>query len=234
MRSTAISHPSASRSLADKPLVIGLTGNIGTGKSTVSGILAGLGALIIDADQVAHRVMEPSQPAYQAIIAEFGQEIAPEGGSIDRRLLGQIVFTDPAALARLEAIVHPAVYRQVKELVQESVEPVVVIEAIKLLEAGLSLQLCDVVWVVTAPREEQIERLIRTRDLSRAEAMLRIDAQPPQPDKVAQADVVIRNAGSLEQLHQQVMAAWQQVLVVLDQAGNKVSKEPDEDPTKPV
>ena len=234
MRNTAISHPSVGRSLADKPLVIGLTGNIGTGKSTVSGLLAGLGALIIDADQVAHLVMEPGQPAYQAIIAEFGQEIAPEGGSIDRRLLGQIVFTDPAALARLEAIVHPAVYRQVKELVQESVEPVVVIEAIKLLEAGLSLQLCDMVWVVTAPREEQIERLIRTRDLSRAEAVLRIDAQPPQSDKVAQADVVVENAGSLDQLHQQVMAAWQQVLVELEQAGKKVSKEPDEDPAKPV
>jgi dephospho-CoA kinase len=212
LQNTAISELSTGQSRASRPLVIGLTGNIGTGKSTVAGILADLGALIVDADQVAHRVMEPGQPAYRAVIAEFGQEVAPQGGFIDRQVLGQIVFSDPAALARLDEIVHPAVYQQVRRLVENAIEPVVVIEAIKLLEAGLSLRLCDQVWVVIAPRERQIERLMRTRDLSRAEAVLRIDAQPPQSEKVAQADVVIENAGSLDQLEIRVLTVWQQRL----------------------
>lgn len=189
--------------------VIGLTGNIGVGKSTVMALLAGLGAAGIDADKVAHQVMEPGQPAYQQIVARFGPPIAPEGGPVDRLRLGQIVFTDPAALADLEAIVHPAVFAVIQRRVAEAAAPVVVIEAIKLLEAGLSRQLCQQVWVVTAPREQQIQRLMQTRGLSEAEAALRIDAQPPQADKIAQADVVIDNSGSLEDVRVQVERAWQ-------------------------
>lgn len=190
-------------------LVIGLTGNIGTGKSTVMHQLAALGAVVVDADQVAHRVMEPGQPAYQAIVDAFGAEIAPRGGPVDRVRLGQIVFADPQALARLEAIVHPAVYQAISRTVAEAQAPVVVIEAIKLLEAGLSLRLCDAVWVVTAPREQQIRRLMASRGLSQEEATLRIDAQPPQETKAARADVVIDNSGTLEDLQDQVLRAWQ-------------------------
>lgn len=189
--------------------VIGLTGNIGVGKSTVMALLAGLGAVGIDADKVAHQVMEPGQPAYQQIVARFGLSIAPDGGPIDRGRLGQIVFTDPAALADLEAIVHPAVFEVIQRRVAEASAPVVVIEAIKLLEAGLSRQLCQQVWVVAAPREQQILRLMQTRGLSEAEAALRIDAQPPQAEKIAQADVVIDNSGSLEAVRVQVERAWQ-------------------------
>ena len=189
--------------------VIGLTGNIGVGKSTVMDLLAGLGAAGIDADKVAHQVMEPGQPAYEQIVARFGPLIAPDGGPIDRLRLGQIVFTDPAALADLEAIVHPAVFQVIQRRVAEAGAPVVVIEAIKLLEAGLSRQLCQQVWVVTAPREQQIQRLMDSRGLSEAEAVLRIDAQPPQADKAAQADVVIDNGGSLEAAREQVERAWQ-------------------------
>lgn len=189
-------------------LVIGLTGNIGVGKSTVMAMLAGLGAVGIDADKVAHQVMEPGQPAYAPIIARFGPQIAPEHGPIDRLRLGQIVFSDPAALADLEAIVHPAVFQVIQRRVDEADAPVVVIEAIKLLEAGLSRQLCQQVWVVTAPRAQQIQRLMQTRGLSEAEATLRIDAQPPQADKIAQADVVIDNGGSLEDVRAQVERAW--------------------------
>ncbi len=190
-------------------IVIGLTGNIGVGKSTVMALLAGLGAVGIDADKVAHQVMEPGQPAYQQIMARFGRQIAPDGGPIDRLRLGQIVFSDPAALADLEAIVHPAVFQVIQRRVAEADAPVVVIEAIKLLEAGFSRQLCQQVWVVTAPREQQIQRLLQTRGLSEAEAALRIDAQPPQAAKIAQADVVIDNSGGLEDVRVQVERAWQ-------------------------
>jgi dephospho-CoA kinase len=191
-----------------KKTVIGLTGNIGVGKSTVMALLAGLGAAGIDADKVAHQVMEPGQPAYQQIVARFGRQIAPGGGPIDRLRLGQIVFTDPAALADLEAIVHPAVFRVIQRRVAEAGASVVVIEAIKLLEAGLSRQLCQQVWVITAPRELQIQRLMQTRGLSEAEAALRIDAQPSQAEKIAQADVVIDNGGSLDEVRAQVERAW--------------------------
>jgi dephospho-CoA kinase len=189
-------------------IVIGLTGNIGVGKSTVMALLAELGAVGIDADKVAHQVMEPGQPAYEEVVARFGRQIAPDGGPIDRPRLGQIVFTDPAALADLEAIVHPAVFQVIQRRVAEADAPVIVIEAIKLLEAGLSRQLCQQVWVVTAPREQQIRRLMRSRNLSEAEAILRIDAQPPQAEKVAQADVVIENDGSLEAVRERVERAW--------------------------
>jgi dephospho-CoA kinase len=189
-------------------LVVGLTGNIGTGKSTVMAILAELGAAGIDADKVAHQVMLPGEPAYAQIVAEFGPELAPNGGPIDRARLGQIVFSDPAALARLEAIVHPAVAQRIQQVVADAQAPVVVIEAIKLLEAGLSVQLCDTVWVVTTPRAVQIQRLMATRGLSEAEAILRIDAQPPQEEKIARADVVIDNSGSLDDVRRQVENAW--------------------------
>ena len=193
----------------DSKIVIGLTGNIGTGKSTVMGMLAELGAAGIDADKVAHDVVAPGEPAYTRVLADFGPEIAPNGGAIDRARLGQIVFSSPTALARLEAIVHPAVSQRISQLVAEAKAPLVVIEAIKLLEAGLSVQLCSQVWVVTAPRAEQIQRLIATRGLSEQEAILRIDAQPPQEEKVARADVVIDNSGSLADVRRQVEHAWQ-------------------------
>ncbi len=189
-------------------LVIGLTGNIATGKSAVAQMLTELGADVIDADRVAHQVMEPVQPAYADIVAAFGDDIAPAGGPINRARLGEIVFADPNALARLEALVHPAVGRRITELVASSTADVVVIEAIKLLEAGLSLRLCDEVWVVTAPRAAQLSRLMETRGLSHDEAVLRIDAQPSQEVKIAQADVVIDNDGDLDVLRRAVERAW--------------------------
>lgn len=193
-------------------VVIGLTGNIGVGKSTVMTMLAELGAKTIDADRVAHQVMEPGQPAYAQIIAAFGPEVAPAGGPIDRYRLGQVVFSNPEALARLEQIVHPAVFVHIQRLLRETTARVAVIEAIKLLEAGLSIQLCDTVWVVTAPREQQIERLMRFRGLSYGEAVLRIEAQPPQAEKAARADVVIENGGSPEETRLQVQRAWQNLV----------------------
>ncbi len=192
--------------------VIGLTGNIATGKSTVGRLLADLGAQVIDADQVAHAVMRRGRTAWQEVVLAFGLAVLGPDGEIDRRKLGAIVFRDPAALRRLEDIVHPAVRAAMRACTRRSQAPVVVYEAIKLLESGAAED-CDAVWVVTCPRAVQVERLMRTRGLSRAEAELRIDAQPPPEEKLARADVVITNDGSLEETRQQVERAWRETVV---------------------
>jgi dephospho-CoA kinase len=218
--------------------LIGLTGNIACGKSSVLAMLADLGAWVIDADRVTHELQQPGQPVYAAIVDAFGPGIlASPGGPIDRRALGAIVFADPAALRRLEQIVHPAVHARIEDWLKEVGQeqrtenkeqndehvaandahhplahpltrpPVAVIDAIKLLESGWK-PLCDAIWVVTCRPEQQIERLMTTRGMSEAEARTRLSAQPPQAEKVAQADVVIDNSGTLEQTRQQVEAAW--------------------------
>ncbi len=147
--------------------LIGLTGNIATGKSLVAQMLAELGARVIDADQVAHAVMLPGGPAYDAVVEAFGSVILSEadGGTIDRSLLGAIVFGDPAALRRLERVVHPATIAAVNRLIAAAAEQVVVVEAIKLIEAGMHRRY-EALWVVTAPRDVQIARLMAIRGLS--------------------------------------------------------------------
>lgn len=205
----------------DRPCayLIGLTGNIATGKSSVANMLRHLGAQIIDADKIAHEVMRAGTPVWQQIVKTFGEEILAPDGEINRAKLGQIVFADPQALARLERIVHPAVIAEVDrriaqiatETAQESdAPPVIVVEAIKLIEAGMHRDY-DALWVVTCPPEEQKARLMRERNLSEAEADLRIRAQPPAAAKIALADVVIENSGSLEDTRHQVIAAWKTI-----------------------
>jgi dephospho-CoA kinase len=191
-------------------VLIGLTGNIATGKSEVARMLADLGARVIDADKVAHEVMCPDGPAYDQVVVAFGPGILAADGTIDRARLGAIVFRDPAALRRLEAAVHPATIAEVSRQIAVATEPVVVVEAIKLIEAGMH-RLYDALWVVTAPRWLQIARLVATRGLSEEEAALRVDAQPPQEQKAALADLVIVNDGNLDRLRQKVEAAWAQI-----------------------
>ena len=191
-------------------VVIGLTGNIATGKSTVARMLADLGADVIDADLVAHEVMLPGTPAHQAIIDHFGEAILAEDGTINRAALGAIVFAEPQALADLEALVHPAVKTVIQDQLSESDAPAAVVEAIKLLEAGLD-RYCDAIWVTTAPREVQLQRLMETRGLDRAQALQRIDAQPDPAIKIARADVVIDNAGVLAATRAQVERAWRAI-----------------------
>jgi dephospho-CoA kinase len=190
--------------------LIGLTGNIATGKSEVAQMLVRLGAHVIDADQVAHEVMQPGGPAYDAVIKTFGAGILATGGAIDRAKLGAIVFRDPDALRRLEAAVHPATIIEVGQRIVQASEPVVVVEAIKLIEAGMH-HAYDTLWVVTAPRPTQIARLMATRGLTEEEAALRVDAQPPQEEKAAVADLVIVNDGNLAELREKVEAAWAQI-----------------------
>jgi dephospho-CoA kinase len=187
--------------------VIGLTGNIATGKSTVMAMLARLGAFIIDADKLAHHLMRAGTPVHQRIVARFGAAVLAPSGEIDRARLGAIVFADAQALRDLEAIVHPAVVEETLALLRAATEPVAVVEAIKLLEAGME-RTCQAVWVVAAPRAQQVERLMRTRHLAQTEAELRIAAQPPTSAKVARADVVIDNGGALADTWAQVVRAW--------------------------
>jgi len=193
-----------------RPMLIGLTGNIATGKSVVARILAELGAHVIDADRVAHEMMAPAGPAYDAVVGAFGPAILAPDGAIDRGKLGAIVFRDPNALQRLEAAVHPATIAEVTRRITEASEPVVVVEAIKLIEAGMHRGY-DALWVVTAPRSLQIMRLVSTRGLTEEAAALRVDSQPPQEKKVAVADLVIANDSDLDALREKVKAAWSEI-----------------------
>ena len=190
--------------------VIGLTGNIATGKSTVAGMLRHLGAFVLDADGIAHQLMLPETEIYGRIVARFGRAIVAEDGTIDRAALGEIVFADPEALSDLEQIVHPGVVSETLSLLCAASASVAVVEAIKLLEADMHRH-SDAIWLVLSSREAQVERLMASRGLTQAQAALRIDAQPPVADKVACADVVIDNSGTLEATWAQVVDAWRRI-----------------------
>ncbi len=190
--------------------VIGLTGNIAVGKSVVRKMLEHLGAYGIDADQLAHRAIAKGAPGYKPVVETFGKWILKPDGEIDRMKLARLVFSDPDAMRQLEAIVHPLVLQAIDYLVRRSKRKVVVIEAIKLLETDLR-QWCDAIWVVDAPAELQLQRLIHKRGLRESEAYQRILAQPPQADKVAQADVVIHNDKDFETTWKQVLEAWKRI-----------------------
>jgi len=187
--------------------LLGLTGNIACGKSTVLRQLRELGAYVIDADELIHVILRKGGPAYEPVVAEFGPGILREDGEIDRRALAAIVFSDPEKLRKLEAIEHPIVRRVIDENIVDAPKPIVVLDAIKLIESGWADK-CDAVWVVTCRREQQMDRLITTRGYSREEAETRIDAQSPQQTKVDRADIVIDNSSTLEQTNAQVLAAW--------------------------
>ncbi len=190
--------------------VIGLTGNIGTGKSVVRKMLEHLGAYGIDADQLSHRAMAKGAPGYKPVVEMFGRWVVAADGQIDRARLGKIVFSEPAALTELERIIHPLVSQAVDMLVQRTSQPVIVIEAIKLLESDLRAA-CDSVWVTAAPPDVQLKRLMQARGMSEAEARQRITAQPPQAQKIAVAQVVIQNAGTFTETWKQVSAAYQKI-----------------------
>lgn len=191
--------------------VIGLTGNIATGKSVVRRMLEHLGAYGIDADALGHRAIAQGAPGYQPVLETFGRWILNSDGHIDRSKLARIVFADADALARLEAIVHPLVAQGVDLLVRRSRHQVIAIEAIKLIESNLRDQ-CDSIWVTYAPQEIQLARLMHKRNMSEATASQRISAQPLQEEKIGAADIVIRNDRSFEGTWQQVVTAWQKII----------------------
>jgi dephospho-CoA kinase len=187
--------------------IIGLTGNIATGKSVVRRMLEHLGAYTIDADALSHRVISRGAPGYQPVLDKFGNWLLDKDGQIDRSKLGRLVFSDEEALSQLEAIIHPFVVQAVDILVKRASQNVVVVEAIKLLESDLHHH-CDAIWVTDAPQEVQVDRLMRKREMSQEEALQRIHSQAPQKEKLAAAKVVIHNKGSFEDLWRQVSEAW--------------------------
>lgn len=193
--------------------IIGLTGNIGVGKSAVAALLQAKGAYVIDMDQVTRRALEPDGPGFAPVAAAFGPGILSAAGAIDRPRLGAIVFSRPERLRTLEGILHPIVFAMAQAELANAQAPLAVIEAIKLLEAGTTLSLCDEVWVVTAPRARQLERLIGIRGLSASDAESRMANQSSQAWKAARADRVIRNDGSLPALARQVDVVWDETIL---------------------
>jgi dephospho-CoA kinase len=186
--------------------LIGLTGNIATGKSVVRRMLVNHGALGLDADVIAHRTLYPGGKAYQSVIDNFGKAILTPDGEIDRKELGGIVFHDPERMEILENLIHPAVTVAVQKRIERSSLPLTVIEAIKLLESPL-IDLCDTVWVSQATPAHQLERLLQTRNMTKETAWQRINAQSPQSEKRMQADVVINTEGAFSETWQQVHQA---------------------------
>jgi len=195
--------------------VIGLTGNIATGKSVVRKMMEHLGAYGIDADTLGHRAIAKDAPGYQAVVDTFGKWILGPDGQVDRSRLSKVVFADPQALEKLESIVHPLVGQAVDVLVRRSSQQVIVIEAIKLLESPLR-QACDTVFVTYARPEIQLARLMQKRDMNEDIAFQRIATQPSQETKVAAANFVIRNEGSFEDTWRQVTSIWKRLFPSLE------------------
>ncbi len=192
-------------------IVIGLTGGIGSGKSTVASMLVERGAVVIDADAVARAVVVPGRPAHAKVVERFGDRIVAPDGSIDRPALAAEVFTDRAALAELEAIIHPEVRAEIaaRLALDKSDDGVVVLEIPLLVEAGDidSYGLAGVL-VIDAPEDIALERLESKRHLDRRDAEARIANQIERAERIAKADFVIMNMGTLEELEEMVNRAW--------------------------
>lgn len=195
--------------------VIGLTGGIAAGKSAVAARLAELGAVVIDADRLAREVVEPGTPGLAAIVHRFGDAVLAPDGSLDRARLGSIVFADDSARRDLNAIVHPAVQRRYDELVAEALarDPgAVVVYDVPLLAEARAASDFALVIVVDAPPEVRLERLVSLRGMDRADARARIEAQVPDAERRAMADVVIDSSGTLEHTLEQVDALWERLV----------------------
>lgn len=195
--------------------VIGLTGGISSGKSTVSQFLAKLGAIIIDADKVGHEAFKPDTKVWHEVVAAFGKQILTPNGEIDREKLGTIVFGNSEARARLNQIMHPRIYDMVKtqlEGYQRKGVAVVVLEAPLLLEAGWT-SLADEIWVTAASENTVLKRLRERTRLSEKESLARIRSQLPTEERVRHADVVIDTDCSLTELKAKVKKLWQRLQV---------------------
>lgn len=187
---------------------VGLTGGIGSGKSTVAGLLADRGALILDADAVTRELQEPGQPVYEATVERFGPAVVAPSGALDRRALAQVVFGDPAALADLEALTHPAVAAAMAERLEAVAGhgQVAVLEVPLLLETGP----CRVaaVVVVDCPVEAAVVRVADQRGMTEAEVRARLTRQMSREERLARADFVVDNSGPPEALPPQVDRTW--------------------------
>jgi dephospho-CoA kinase len=191
-------------SVSDHHLRVGLTGGIASGKSTVSAILRDLGAVVIDADALAREVVSKGTPGLQTVVEEFGPELLTPDGDLDRAAMGALVFADEAARKRLEAIVHPLVFERIVDLETHAPEGAIVVHDIPLLAESGRADTFDAVIVVDAPPEVQVERMVRDRAWTPAEATARIAAQATPEDRRAIATYLVENTGSLEALRREV------------------------------
>lgn len=198
-------------SSAPEHLLIGVTGNIACGKSLVTDTLAALGATVVDADAVYHDLIQPGAPLWARLLQHFGKEIALPDGQIDRKTLGRLVFNDPARLRELETLTHPAIRAEVLQRVHDADTDVVVVSAVKLIEGGWDA-LCDSLWLVTCPEQEQRRRLIQNRGMSEADVALRLAAQPPITPKLEVVDVIIDNSGDRDTTRQEVARALERIM----------------------
>jgi len=202
-------------------IIAGITGTIGTGKSTVAAMFGELGAFIIDADKLAHEVVEPGKPAWQAIIDKFGRKLLNQDQTLNRQMLADIVFKDQAKLQVLNSIVHPEVFKEDQRLVNErkAIDPdgLIIKDIPLLLEMGRDLArlFVDKIIVVYASPDIQLKRLI-ARGMSEADARDRINNQVPVKDKMKLADFVINNDGTLEETRVQVRTIYQALLPGID------------------
>ena len=193
-------------------LRVGLTGGIGSGKSTVSARLAELGAVVLDADKAARAVVEPGTPGLAAIVETFGSGVLAAGGSLDRAKLASIVFADEAALARLNAITHPLIHEHIRAAEEAAIaaggDDVVLVHDVALLAEWGRAKEFDLVIVVDVPAETQIERLTGPRGMAEDQARARMAAQASREQRLAVADIVIDNSGSREDLDRRVSEVW--------------------------
>ncbi len=198
--------------------VIGLTGGVGSGKSTVSQYLQELGAVLIDADKVGHQTYLPGAPAWKDLVAEWGEGLLQPNQEIDRKKLGSIVFSDPKALARLNSIVHPRmrdiIQQQLDDLKKNGVR-VAVLEAAILIEAKWA-NIADEVWVVDAPEAAVVQRLQKRNGFTEEQARARIKSQLPRDERLSYANVVIDTDCSLDEVRRRVRQAWDQHIQVLE------------------
>jgi dephospho-CoA kinase len=191
-------------------LLVGLTGGIGSGKSTVAHMLEERGAVVVDADELAHRVIAPGAPGHEKVIERFGPNVLAPGGDVDRETLASIVFADPAARRDLEAIVHPEVRRMFAEEAERyrDTDKVVVLSAPLIVETGI-YPLFEVLIVVSTRIDTQVQRLVRERGMLEEDVRARIAAQLPLEAEAEVADVIVDNEGTLDELEGQVDRVWE-------------------------
>jgi dephospho-CoA kinase len=190
-------------------LLVGLTGGLASGKSTVAAMLARRGAIVVDADELSRRAVAPGTPGLARIVQTFGKEVLHPGGGLDRSALAAIVFADEKKRRLLETIVHPEVFRLLGEVVERHrhTDEVVVFDAPLIVETGFD-RASDLVIVVSSPVEEQVARVARTRGMSEDDARARISSQVSPAERERRADIVVHNDGSLEQLEERVAGLW--------------------------
>jgi dephospho-CoA kinase len=193
-------------------LKVGLTGGIASGKSTVSKYLKELGALIIDADKIAHSLMKPEKKLWQRVVEEFGEKILLDNNTIDRKKLGEIIFNNSKAKARLDEITHPIIIAKIEEEMEQLSQEndILIVDVPLLIEADM-IDLFDEIWLVYVDQNVQVQRLMDRDKIDYQKAISKINSQMPLEEKKRYADRIISNNGTEEELKAEVMRVWQKI-----------------------